>query len=880
MTSDYDTQKGLQTPVWNWSEMPESNERSVVDLFLDQVRLRPDAVAVKDQFQHLTYAELDRHSNRIAHRLIREGIAREELVALLLGRSVLFVVAALGILKAGGSYLPLDRMNSDQRIALLLADSEVRFVIGKPAQCDRFTGVVNTAISIDESFSSIQDENAGEPLQEFDPSRRAYMIYTSGSTGMPKGVEIEHHSLANLVAWYRHCLSLSENDRVPMIANISFDGSVGDLWPALCSGAQIVIPYGSLIADIEGLIQWLAKEKITVAFIPTAILELMLKHSWPKGISLRYLITGGDTLRLRPPEDLPFILINGYGPTEGTVFSTWSIVSPDGTHEYPPIGRPIGNVKAYVLDEQLQPVPPGVKGELYLGGNQIARGYRNRLELTKKVFLPDPFTDRNGARMYRTGDWAFQGEDGELRFLGRMDDQVQIYGHRFELGEIEFALKGHNSVREVCCRPILEEGIVSGIAAHVVTWNFSPALRDELTDFAMKALPMAAVPKIILFYERFPVTNQGKINRQALDHAIVEHQRDVLVHAEDDVEDRIVALWQEILPTCTQIDTAANFFELGGDSLLAGKLVLCMEKILRHQMTLMAFLQNPTLDGLFEYARKGSDEKFVPIIPFHPQGNLPPVYFLYNLSGDLGCYWNLAYALGKDQPSYGFASQAAHNLEKIPDTIEEAATKIVLHLQELDLKKPPALIGYSWAGWLAFEVARQWIELGNESPFVGLLGTESPLRKVKLSERVIHFFRWVPHRLMHLFDGNGFGTNLVKTLKGLKEEGIVRDALEVPEGILSPIMKRHIELAVGYSPKVCPTMVLDLFRETQEFKKEAPPLDPTFNRHKPDDGWGRLVGTPPRIHWVDSDHDNLLRAPAVYELAIKVRIALDDFYKS
>ena len=293
----------------------------------------------------------------------------------------------------------------------------------------------------------------------------------------------------------------------------------------------------------------------------------------------------------------------------------------------------------------------------------------------------------------------------------------------------------------------------------------------------------------------------------------------------------------------------------------------------------MAFLQNPTLDGLFEYARKGSDAKFIPIIPFHPQGNRPPVYFLYNLSGDLGCYWNLAYALGKDQPSFGFASQAAHNLEKIPDTIGEAAGKIVIQLQKMNFKKPPALIGYSWGGWLAFEVARQWIELGNASPFVGLLGTESPLRKVTPVERLIHFLRWAPNRLMQLFSGSGFGKNFVKTIIGLKEQGVMREGLEVPKGILSPIMKRHIELAVNYSPNICPGMVLDLFRETQAFKKEAPPLDPSFTRHKPDDGWGRLVGSPPRVHWVDSDHDNLLRAPAVYELAIKLRSALNEFYR-
>ena len=877
MKEVFSSESGVSIPVWNYSEMPPQPRPSVIDLFRKQVRSRPDAIAVKDEFQYLSYDQLDRLSNRVAHRLIKEGLGKEELVAVLLGRSVLFVVAVLAILKAGGSYLPLDRLNSDQRIALLLADSGVRFVIGKQKQCDRVAGLVESVIRIDESLSDFQEEDDSESVQVSDPSRRAYMIYTSGSTGMPKGVEIEHHSLSNLVAWYQHCLSLSENDSVAMIANIAFDGSVGDLWPALCLGARIMIPYGSLISDIGGLMTWLTQENISVTFIPTAILELMLTHRWPADSSLRFLITGGDTLRVRPPATLPFALINGYGPTESTVFSTWSMVSPSGS-EYPPIGRPSGNVKAYVLDAQQKPVPMGEKGELYLGGEQIARGYRNRPELTQKAFLPDPFADHSNALMYRTGDWVYQGEDGELRFIGRMDDQVQIYGHRFELGEVEHALRSHPSVREVCCRPIHEEGAVSGIAAHVVAWHFSSTLRDELTEIAMQALPIAAVPKTIQFHERFPVTQQGKINRQALDYTALDQKQIVSELSEEEIENKLIALWKMMLPDVLEINTEANFFELGGDSLLAGKFILKIEEVFHLRMTLMTFMQNPTLGGLFEYLKKGGDERSTPLIPFQPTGTRPPIFFLYNLSGDLGCYWNLAYALGKDQPSYGLASPAAHNLEKIPSTIEEAASQIITQLLKLNLKTPPALVGYSWAGWLAFEVGRQWIELGHESPFIALLGTESPLLKVNLASRIIHFIRWAPNRFFRLFDGNKFGANFMKILKRLKEEGIVRYALEVPEGILSPIMKRHIELVLIYSPTVCLPMELDLFRETQELKKEAPPLEPAFTRHKPDDGWGRLVGLPPRIHWVDSDHDNLLRPPAVNQLAVELRSAMDTFY--
>ena len=381
-------------------------DQSVLNLIRVQVEVQPDAVALEHGTQQLSYRDLDRLSNRVANRLLSLGMQHEEIVPLLIEKSFGFVIAALGVLKAGGTYIPMDPKMPDQRIDFTLSDSGARRLLVSEELFPRCKRGDLGMIVIDENLTSFTKDADTDPKLESDPRRRAYIIYTSGSTGKPKGVEIEHHSLSNLIDVYHQRFGMTSQDRVTLTANISFDVSVGDLWPALAAGATVLIPPKDLFDKLEvhRVVSWVAESRASIAFLPTAMMPLLMESEWPDQMPLRYIITGGDTLRCRPKPHHRFKVINGYGPTENTVWSTFSTVSTEGTG-LPPICCAINNVFTYILDSDLKPVHPGDAGELYLGGEQVARGYFNRVELTSEKFIPDPFSCIAESRMYNTGDW-------------------------------------------------------------------------------------------------------------------------------------------------------------------------------------------------------------------------------------------------------------------------------------------------------------------------------------------------------------------------------------------------------------------------------------------------------------------------------------------
>ena len=360
-------------------------------------------------------------------------------------------------------------------------------------------------------------------------------------------VEIEHHSLTNLVCHYQRYLTLTTNDRISWLSPPAFDASVADLWPGLCSGATVVIPEKQYATDPDGLIAWIAEEAITIAFVSTPLAELLLRRSWPLRLALRFFGTGGDVLHVRPSSDLPFVVINAYGPTENTVDAIWGVVHPGPSSSRPPIGRPITNVTAHVLDEQRRLVPRGEVGELYLGGEQVARGYLNEPQLTRERFIPNPFL-ADGGRLYRTGDLVRWNEGGELEFLGRIDLQVQIGGYRVELEEVECTLSRHPDVIEACCTPIKDGVVARSLIAHIATPKASAELEGHLRDFLRAELPAYMIPSEFIFHTSLPHTYAGKIDRAALvgTHATPTAAAATSICSTFDNELR--ALWRELLP--------------------------------------------------------------------------------------------------------------------------------------------------------------------------------------------------------------------------------------------------------------------------------------------------------------------------------------------
>ena len=869
---------------WGRTGMSFPRERSVVDFFRDHARGQPDALALSDGVRNLDFGTLDQLTNRMANRLLRDGLKMEDIVALPMERSCAYVIAALGVLKAGGAYLPIDVHTPDERLRLYLEDSGATFAVTAPEWVGRLEGWEGKRFGLDEDALALAGESTEPPNVPSDPGRRAYVIYTSGSTGRPKGVEVEHHSLTNLVCVYQAWLCLTPADRGTVLVNVAFDVSVADLWPVLCAGGTILIAPKELEVDLGGLIQWLAAERVTYSFIPTALIELLLTRPWPRKMALRFLCTGGDTLHVQPPPGLSFQVINAYGPAESTVISTWSVLAPGTDGKQPPIGRPLANVKIYILDEAGQPVPAGKEGELYLGGEQVARGYLNRPELTRERFLPDCFAATPGARMYRTGDWVRQRPDGELDFIGRRDRQVQIRGRRVELGEIEQVLHRHPSVCQASCEPVLEGKMVTGVVAHVVANQSQLKLGDTLRTHLTGCLPAYMVPKGFIFHERLPLTERGKVDRVALRAAMPIKVTDFEASLPEGSPKRAIAhLWFQLLPLAAQAEIHASFDELGGDSLHAVNLLLGVEKISGRRILVSDFMVDPTLPGLLRLVENCQPEKGKQLIAFQPAGQRPPVFCLYGIYGDVYHYLELSKALGPDQPVFGIRCDALDDLNQLPKSIEEAGANALRSIRERHPGCAPVLVGYSWSGVLAFEVARQWLRDGGAAPLVAMISAVGPYRRTTTIYRVWHFFRWFP-TWFRLKTKQGRQRTPAQMLRRLLRF-LVKDPAEIEPPIpnekwaASPIARHLVALKQRYHPAQETPIDVHLFREGRSPDRVSMhPLDPSLTDYQPDSGWSRLAARPVHVHWLDTDHDAILHAPVVNKLAASLRTLMDQHY--
>ena len=420
--------------------------QSVAELVAAQAAAMPNAVALVARGDSITYGELDKHANQLANYLVALGVGPETIVGLCLDRSPESVMCALAVLKAGGAYLPLDPAYPSERLLFMLNDARPRVLITRAELAETFAEGPWKVVSIDRD-QEIEDYSTDSPVNQAMPDNLAYVIYTSGSTGRPKGVEITHASLLNLVAWHRREFKVTRQDRASHLASVGFDAAVWEMWPYLTAGASLHLPDEVTRISPELLRDWLVTNQITISFLPTALAEALMTLAWPNETALRFLLTGADTLHRYPTDTLPFELVNNYGPTECTVVTTSGRVqSGEGANSLPTIGRPIDNTQVYILDEKLQHVPAGTPGELCIGGVGVARGYLNRPELTAKQFVSDPFSALASARLYRTGDLARYLDDGEIAYLGRIDEQIKILGHRIEPNEIEAVLDRHPAI--------------------------------------------------------------------------------------------------------------------------------------------------------------------------------------------------------------------------------------------------------------------------------------------------------------------------------------------------------------------------------------------------------------------------------------------------
>ena len=579
-----------------WAHGPTAaGGEPVPELVARQARTRPDAVAVSWPEGQLTYGDLWRRAGGLAAKLQEAGIAAEEPVAVCADRSVELVVGELAVLMAGGCYLPVDPSYPAERITFMLRDAGVRKALAAPRlelQLPAPTGdfrVFDLGAPV-----AAGPVDAGDPVT---PERLAYLIYTSGSTGRPKGVALSHRGLANLVGWHVAEYELGPADRTALFASPGFDASTWEIWPTLAVGATLCVVPPKLRTAPAELVRWLSDERITVAFLPTPIAAAVLTEPWPADTALRALLTGGDALPAAPPEGLPFRLFNHYGPTENTVVSTAGLVPPGPAGPRPPIGRPIAGVDTYVLDAEGQRVPTGVRGELYLGGTAVARGYVNHPELTAASFPADPFATHPGARLYRTGDLVRWLPDGQLEFLGRADEQVKIRGFRIEPEEVAATLREHPEVWDAV---VIARAPAPGAEAQLIAYVQSDTAADEdLLAFLRDRLPAYMVPDEVVVLLALPLTEHGKVNHSAL--AELAPRTPDAPEAEQlprtATEERVAQLASVLLQD-RRVGRDDDFFRVGGHSLLAARLVAQVNDAFGVAVPIALFLQRPTVASL------------------------------------------------------------------------------------------------------------------------------------------------------------------------------------------------------------------------------------------------------------------------------------------
>jgi amino acid adenylation domain-containing protein len=579
-----------------------------------QAAATPDATALVSGAEELSYAELDRRSNRLARYLASVGIGPDQLVGLCMERSPAMVVASLAILKAGGAYVPLDATLPADRLDFILRDAKPRVVVTADGLAGKLPAGDWRVVDLNFQAAEIGASSCEPFACPATVENLAYVIYTSGSTGQAKGVEITHRGLANLVSWHVRAFEVTRNDRASHQAALGFDAAVWEIWPYLAAGSSVRIPPESCRTNPEAMRDWLVTEQITITFLPTPMAERMLLLKWPDQTALRTLLTGADTLHNRPSPDLPFTLVNNYGPTECTVVATSGTVAPrdaagpfssnQSANQLPSIGHPIDNTQIYIVNEDMQKVPPGTVGELCVAGAGLARGYHNRADLTREKFVPNPFDSKHSAngnshycdRLYRTGDLARQLPNGEIEFVGRLDEQIKIRGFRIEPGEIIGVLNEHPDIQASTVVARENRSGEKSLVAYVILAPAASLSSNTLRAHLMKRLPDYMVPAAFVRMEALPVTANGKVDRAALPAPCDDNRlgEDNFVAPSGPVQERLAVILASLLHV-ERIGANDNFFLLGGHSLLGTQLIARVSETFGVELPLLQLFDHPTL---------------------------------------------------------------------------------------------------------------------------------------------------------------------------------------------------------------------------------------------------------------------------------------------
>jgi amino acid adenylation domain-containing protein len=710
----------------------------VQQLFEIQAAKTPKALALVFGDLSLTYGELNRRANFLARRIREAEVQSEAIIGLHMTRSLDMVIGLLAILKAGAAYVPLDPAFPPERLAFILTDSQTQLVLTQAHLRHALPEYSGHTVVIEGG------EDKQNPENRTTPESLMFVLYTSGSTGTPKGVLGTHRGILDLCNWTYPGLPSEENGIYCFARSLNFIGGPFDIFRPLLNGRPLIILSEEERTDARLLTQMVTKHGITRLSLTPSLFRSMLDAYPDLNERLRSVETcllAGEPLSValcrRVLEALPQVpLLNTYGATEvsgvAAVFDARNLM-PDAASV--PIGKPIRGVHLSILDSEMQPVASGEAGELYIGGVGVTRGYLNRPELNAERFLADPFQEEPGARLFRTGDRARCRRDGEVEFLGRADDQVQIRGFRIEPGEIENVLQTHPRVREsvVNIRELdaEEKKLVAYVVASDEAANLEEAasLENELRSFLKGKLPEYMVPSHVMALAALPVTSNGKLDRQALQRLPLTNFDEATRRAapQDDYEQRMQRLWEEAF-TRRPIGVTDDFFHLGGHSLLAIRLLVAVEREFGVHLSLAATIQTPTIRDMAQLVRRRQrgEETWSPLVPLQSQGKHSPLFCAPVSGGSAYYYRNLAAHIGSDRPLYTFEPIGMSGSHEPHETLEEMAAYYLEQMRAVQPQGPYFLCGLSFGGVVAFEMARQLKAAGEQIGSVMLFDSWAP----------------------------------------------------------------------------------------------------------------------------------------------------------
>lgn len=721
--------------LFDWNDLEADFPQGCIhDLVSEQAEKNGEALAVECNGKSLTYGELEKQTNQLAHYLRANGAATGTRIGIYLPRSEKIVVALLAVLKAGAAYVPLDLTYPKERLSYMVEDSQPAAVITVSNLSSHLPEQVRK-ICLDAELELIEACGSTKPDPLADKDLLAYIIYTSGSTGHPKGAINLHKGIVSYLTSMKRKFLFSASDRVVLLTSLSFDISIFELFGTLAYGGAVFLMDDTQMRDPDYINAEIIEHHATyLSCVPTmlrALCESALSGKW-KEHNLRMILPGGEVFRdvdvalVRKAYGESVMLVNQYGPTECSIVHTNYVVPaalPNGL-QIVPIGKPVDNGRAYVLDHYLQPVPPGAKGELFIGGAGVGAGYWNQPDLTAERFLPDPY--RPGERIYRSGDIVQQLPDGTICYLGRSDDQVKIRGYRVELGEIEAAVNEFPGVKDAAVVLWHSAGLET-LAAYITLLDGArePDL-DQLHTSLAGRLPFYMLPSSIRIMADMPLTPSRKIDRHALPppdkSVIAEHY----LAPRNETESKLVPIWEEILGV-KRVGVRDNFFELGGHSLLAVRLFSRIQEEFGQSLPLMLLFQNGTVEATAQ-ALSGEKKSSGPqgIVPIQPQGSEFPLFMI-----SAGLYMReLALALGQARPVFGL--NATENGGVVfRKSVQETARIYYYNLVDFYPQGPYLLLGHSAHGFFTLELARLLIENGHYVAFLGLLDTFPPGYKLK-----------------------------------------------------------------------------------------------------------------------------------------------------